>query len=199
MTRELSQPERDVLRLFGAGRSASEIATELGISQSTVLWLIGHVVAERGERDTEALANSLARPQARSRGRPSSLAVPLAAIIVLTLGVAALAATGTVHLPGLPGAVAPAIGTASPATLPDTALPVSTAPAMTFAPDAPGTEPAATGRATAPPIQPSTAAPPLPTLPVPLPTAPALPIPLPPLPTVPPLPTPHLPLPLTAP
>lgn len=200
MTRELSRTERDALRLFGAGRSAHEIAAELGISQSTVLWLIGNVVAERGVRDTDALADSLAHP----RRLWSSFALPLGATIVLTLGVAALAKAGGVHVAG-PAATAPgAVERGSP-----TALPVRTAPAGTLAPNAPATEPRASSPATAAPIAPPqrtspvsappVTAPPLPTLRAPLPTAPAAPIPLLPLPTVPPLPTPHLPIPLTAP
>lgn len=195
MTRELPQIERDALRLLGAGRSAREIAEELGISQGTVLWLIGNVVAERGARDTDAIANSLARP----RRLWSSLVVPLAATIVLTLGVGALAKTGIVHLAGPAATAAPAIESASPTT-----LPARTAPARTFAPNAPAVEPPANGPATAAPIAPPTSAPPVtapppPNLRAPLPTASVLPIPIPPLPTLPPLPTPHLPVPLTTP
>ena len=207
MTRDLSRTEREVLRLFGAGRSPRQIAAELGISDTTVLWVIGHSVAERGVGGTNVLASSLTRSRVFWLPR---VALPLAAVIVLTLGVAALAKTGTWRGPF--ATPPPTTEDASPATF---APSMSAEPPRTLAPGAPVTESPALATAS-PQAAPATAAPlgapttalPLPTLaaplvpsvPLPTPTvAPTLPLPLPSLPTVPPLSTPRPLVPPTAP
>ena len=176
MTRNLSRTERDVLRLFGAGRSPRQIAAELGIADTTVLWVIGHLVTERGVLGTNALANALSRSRRRWAAR---IALPLTAAIVLTLGAAALANTGSLHFP-VPAATSdPEVETASPAAIP---TPNSR---MTLAPNVPVTSVQVRPR----PVIPTVGAT----------TVPSLPLPLPPLPTVPPLSTRRLPAPLTAP
>jgi DNA-binding CsgD family transcriptional regulator len=217
--RRLTAQERDVLRLHGLGRSSHEIARDLGMGEMTVAWIIANLVAERGARRTEELAQSLAyEPQPNAVTAPSvsfaELAVPLVVMIVLSLvAFAALAATGTLHFAPVPAAspesASPtAFGSATPLDPSSHGAPgdvsrESMGPGTAPGPNAPAIAP------TAPPLAPTfmpivpTALPVVPTLgpvvPTLVPTAvPTLPIPLPPLPTVPPLPTPHL-GPLTAP
>ena len=197
MERRISEPERAVLRLHGAGMPPYEIARRLGMSETTVTWIVSNLVSEWGARRTDQLAIALAASQ---RGRfVAQVALPLLVMAVLTVAtVAALAATGTLHGPFIAPTASPI---ASPTTLESPPAFVERTPMGSVAPAA--GEGVPTVMPTAAPAAPTfvpTRAPALPTLAPVLPTtvptaAPTLPIPLPPLPTVPPLPTPHLPAP----
>jgi DNA-binding CsgD family transcriptional regulator len=214
MLRSLAPREKQVLRLLGAGYPPEDIAREVGISEGTVVWIVGNIVGEIGARSTSQLAASLAPrrwsslPIARWSNRPlARVALPAAALaIALLLGAVALARTGLLHVPSAPlatderaSAPVPTPDTtatsgpgfvpgATPATGPD-AVP-SAVPSDAGSPSGEPTSPTpVTG--TLPPASP--ALPPAPAVPVPTGTgapAPSLPLPLPSLPTVPPLPTP---------
>jgi DNA-binding NarL/FixJ family response regulator len=47
----LTERERDVLRLIGRGRTNSEIAAELYVSEATVKTHINHIFSKLGARD----------------------------------------------------------------------------------------------------------------------------------------------------
>jgi len=209
MERRITETEREVLRLHGAGLPPHEIAARLGISDTTVAWIVANIVGEWGARRTDDLALALASAR---RGRwVAQFALPVAVMGVLTLAtVLVLGATGTLHgplatpnatpSPTASGGTGPSTTKAPPAAdgdgakIAQTAAPQSSnAPALpTVAPVVPTIVPPLP---TIPPVLP-TLAPIVPTIPPVIPTigptvAPSLP--LPPLPTVPPLPTPHLP------
>jgi DNA-binding CsgD family transcriptional regulator len=195
MQRRLSAQEREILRLHGAGLAPSEIAARLGISATTVTWIVSKIVSEWGANRTDELARSLAIAQ---RGRlAAQFALPLAVMLVLTLATAAaIAATGTLHGPAT-SPTAPASASTMTFTPQDPSA-ITYGPAFSAVPSSPDGEP--TPAASTAPLAPTAplVSPTVPTL-APLPTAlptlapPTLPVPLPPLPTVPPLPTPHVP------
>jgi DNA-binding CsgD family transcriptional regulator len=199
MERRLTAQEREVLRLHGSGHSPTEIARRLGISETTVAFIVGNLVGEWGAARTEDLARALS--SARRDQLFTQFALPLAVMLVVTFAtVVALGTTGTLHGP----LFAPtASHSASPTTLgtpPPTSAPGQPGPSST--PDVPTPQAPNAADVNSPPAAtpaPLPATPRLVTLPpaltIPPPTAaPSLPLPLPSLPTVPPLPTPTLPL-----
>jgi DNA-binding CsgD family transcriptional regulator len=208
MERCISETEREVLRLHGAGLPPHEIARRLGISETTVTWIVATIVSEWGVRRTDDLAVALA---AARRGRwLAQLALPVAVMVVLTAATAVvLSTTGTLHGPVATPSTTPlatSFGSAEPSTSAPPAADGATVPTMrpsepsaapSLAPPPPTIAPVLPTIApvlpTIAPVVP-TIAPVVPTLPPVVPTvAPSLPPPLPPLPTVPPLPTPRLP------
>ncbi|HUQ42323.1 MAG TPA: LuxR C-terminal-related transcriptional regulator, partial [Candidatus Limnocylindrales bacterium] len=201
MTRTLSDPEAEVLRLFGAGYSAREIAQKIGMAETTVQWLIGHLVAERGGDATQVLANRLAGRRAWLAAlRP--VAVPMGLAAIVGLAIAILSASGTMRGPWFApseSAVASPAPSAAATEAPITSSPPAGAiatipPADPDAPDA--APPAASGAIGAPPpviagppgigVPPAVIVPPLPVSPL---TPPPVATLLPTLaPTLPPLP-----------
>ena len=201
MQRRLTAQEREILRLHGSGLSSSEVARRLGISETTVAWIVGNLVAEWGAARTEDLARALSI--SRREQLVAQFALPLAVMLVLTLATFVALGAGTLHgplfAPSSSNSASPTtLGTSGPTT--STGQPSATPVTSDAPPAADGNTPVP---ATPAPI-PATPAPvpatprlvtlpPVPTIVPPLPT-PSLPLPLPSLPTVPPLPTPTLPL-----
>lgn len=199
MERQLTQQERDILRLHGSGLSSAEIARRLGISETTVAWIVGNLVGEWGAARTTDLARALSI--SRREQLVAQFALPLGVMLLLTAAtVAVLGVTGTLHGP----LFAPdASRSASPTTLVSPGPTMtgrstpSANPVVTQAPPAAdgNTTPAATPAPLVPTPRLATLPPVIPTI-APLPTpVRSLPLPILPLPTVPPLPTPSLPVP----
>jgi DNA-binding CsgD family transcriptional regulator len=196
--RELSPRQREILALVAAGRTSKEIASELGISESTVNWHISNVFGRLGASSrAEAVAlaireeadrhnddgrsdESVVAPQ--SEHRPSVPLVSIALVAVTLL----LALLGGALLAGWHVTLTPPSSTAVPATpaAPSVAPTARPSGALAPRPEADAVAPAL--GSIAPLLAPATVEEPT--------TPPALPV-LQALPVVPPLPT-RLPVPL---
>jgi DNA-binding CsgD family transcriptional regulator len=219
MARRLARREKQVLRLFGAGYQPEDIARQVGISEGTVVWIVGNIVGEIGARSTAQLAKSLA-PRRWSPEPIARLLLPAAGLgIALLLSAAALARTGMLHVPAVPFATSSTGPSATSSPGPPSSAPATTATAVPNdlgpavpSDRSPGSVPSGQGSAvpavvpppfnqliatppgrTAPPVAPTPPAPTLPVVPTPpltVPPAPSLPLPL---PTLPPPPSIRLP------